>query len=313
MKHEPLKPFLTYEKQIDHLMHKKGLRVPNPSSAISSLQDISYYALIDGYKDLFYKPMTRCYENGTNFGDIINLYRFDEKLRSLLLRYICRIEQKMRSLISYTFCENYSIKQDDYLNPHHYNYTHKNQPSIHFLIKILSNEANRNQEHPYIVHHRKKYGNVPLWVIQNTLTFGQTSKMYSLLPSSLQTKISKHFKHVNEKELSQYLKVLTHFRNICAHNERLFSFRSRYEIPNTPMHQKLKIPQIKNQYLFGKSDVFVVVISFRYLLSKKDFSSFVTELRKLFFSYSLHSGVSQKAKLMTAMGFPKNWTKNIPP
>ena len=36
----------------------------------SKLKDISYFALIDGYKDLFYNPMTRKYREGTTFEDI---------------------------------------------------------------------------------------------------------------------------------------------------------------------------------------------------------------------------------------------------
>lgn len=65
-----------------------------------------------------------------------------------------------------------------------------------------------------------------MWVIMKTLTFGQMSKMYSFLTTSMKTKISRHFDYVSEKELIQYMKVLTLYRNVCAHNERLFSYRA---------------------------------------------------------------------------------------
>ena len=29
------------------------------------------------------------------------------------------------------------------------------------------------------------------------------------------------------------MKVLTLYRNVCAHNERLFSYKSRFDIPDT--------------------------------------------------------------------------------
>lgn len=65
----------------------------------------------------------------------------------------------------------------------------------------------------------------------NTLTYGQISKLYTLLPSQIQSSISKNFPHVKEKTLEQYLKILTLFRNVCAHNERLYSFRTQIDFP----------------------------------------------------------------------------------
>ena len=49
--------------------------------------------------------MTRKYKEGTTFEDLVALYEFDEKLRTLIFRYLCHFEQKMRSLISYHFCD----------------------------------------------------------------------------------------------------------------------------------------------------------------------------------------------------------------
>ncbi len=301
------KPFLTYEKQLDNLIHQKKLLVSNPSYAISKLHDIGYYSLIDGYKNLFYNPMTRTYDNGTHFEDVVSLYEFDENLRSLTFQYICHIEQKLRSLISYTFCEKYSENQKAYLTPANYNYTKQTQQGINRLINMLTFEAIHNTEHAYVVYQRSTYGNVPLWVIMNTLTIGQTSKMYSFLTTSMQSKISTHYNCVSEKALSQYLKVLTHFRNICAHNERLFSFHSRYEIPDTLLHSKMKIPKNGTQYIYGKHDLFGIIISFRYLLNKEEFLHFKKELTKLINRFEINTSSSQKQKLLSAMGFPKNW------
>ncbi len=301
------KPFLTYDDQLHNLIRHKGLIINDLDFAKSKLHDICYYSLIDGYKSLFYNPMTRTYELGTQFEDIVSLYEFDEKLRSLVFHYICHIEQKLRSLISYTFCEIYSENQIAYLTPNNYNYTKKNKTSIDKLIKILTFEANINTEHAYVVYQRNTYGNVPLWVIMNTLTIGQTSKMYSFLSTSMQSKISTHYKYVSEKELSQHLKILTHFRNICAHNERLFSFKSRYAIPNTSLHMKMKISKKGEQYICGKHDLFAIIICFRYLLNKKEFLSFKKELVKLINQFEKNTNLSKKRKLLSAMGFPDNW------
>lgn len=61
---KPIKPFLNYEEQINNLIEQKGMIVNDHKFAVSKLEDISYFALIDGYKNLFYNPMTRKYKEG---------------------------------------------------------------------------------------------------------------------------------------------------------------------------------------------------------------------------------------------------------
>lgn len=131
---KPIKPFLNYEEQINNLIEQKGMIVNDHKFAVSKLEDISYFALIDGYKNLFYNPMTRKYKEGTTFEDLVALYEFDEKLRTLIFRYLCHFEQKMRSLISYHFCDTYSEKQEDYLNAVHYNNSGANLTGLIILM-----------------------------------------------------------------------------------------------------------------------------------------------------------------------------------
>lgn len=305
MPKKAIKPFVTYSDQINILIQKKRLDISDLSYAEKKLHDIGYYSLIDGYKDIFYNPMTRTYERGTNFTDIVTLYEFDENLRSIVFKYICHVEQKIRSLISYSFCEIFSENQSAYLTPTNYNLSSKNSQNVFKLISILSYEANQNMNHSYVVYQRNRYGNVPLWVVMKTLTLGQTSKMYSFMLPGIKTKVSVQYDNITEKELMQYLKVLTVFRNICAHNERLFSFESRFEIPDTALHKKMRIPKKGNQYLYGKHDMFALLIAFRYLLNTEEFRALKQELTRLFHSFS--TATSATSKLLQAMHFPSNW------
>ncbi|MCC8067812.1 MAG: Abi family protein [Clostridiales bacterium] len=305
-----IKPFLTYTEQLAKLTEEKNLLISDSIYAQDCLTNISYYALIGGYKQLFYNPMTRQYRPGTTFDDLIQLYYFDESLRALFFKYLCHIEQKMRSLISYYFSQTYSHMEKDYLNAANYNNSRKNSTDIQRLIQMLTIEARSNTNHPYVVYQRNTYGNVPLWVMMNTLTFGQLSKMYSFLKTSVQTKISINFNNVNEKQLGQYLKALTYYRNVCAHNERLYSFRCRVDMPDTILHQKLGISRKGNQYVLGKSDLFSVVIAFRYLLPRSEFIDFKKQLVKLMNSVLVHSHTLTEPMLLNAMGFPQNW-RNI--
>lgn len=48
------------------------------------------------------------------------------------------------------------------------------------------------------------------------------------------------------------LAVMVKFRNVCAHGERLFTYRTTDSIPDLPIHIKLKIAQEETQYVNGK-------------------------------------------------------------
>ena len=103
---------------------------------------------------------------------------------------------------------------------------------------MLDIMAKQNRDHEYLVYQRNKYHNIPLWVIMNTLTFGQISKMFEFLPQNIQGTVCQDFGNVKKNEMIKYLKVLTLYRNVCAHNERLFSYRTYIDIPDTLLHKK---------------------------------------------------------------------------
>ena len=79
------KPFLDYKAQIKYLKQKQ-LVINDEASATTALEKISYYGLINGYKDIFKDPATNSFYPGTTFDDIYNLYLFDAELRDVFLK-----------------------------------------------------------------------------------------------------------------------------------------------------------------------------------------------------------------------------------
>lgn len=303
------KPFLSFDAQISHLENNKNLTIPDHDYAKRMLQQIGYFGLIGGYKTPFKNPTTKKYKDGTTFEDIVALYKLDENLRELFLKYILQIERHMRSLLSYYFTEKHGEQQSHYLNPANYSSNPRHAADVTRLISTLDHLANRNSDYPYINHQRTNYGNVPLWVLVSGMTFGSLSKFYSYTTQDLKVKVSKNFDKVNEKQLEQYLTVITKFRNVCAHNERLYSYKTKNDIPNTTIHQKLGIPKTGSQYIWGKHDLFSLVIAFRYLLPNKDFKKFKSSLVFILKHYLDATDAMTEADLYRYMGFPSNWKK----
>ena len=127
------------------------------------------------------------------------------------------------------------------------------------------------------------------------------------IPNSIQCKISKEFDHVSERQLHQFIRVLSSCRNVCAHGERLYSFHINETIPDTMLHSKLKIFQKNGQYTLGKQDLFSVVIALRYLISTQDFKSFKRSLKKLITTVLRNCPHITERQLLSEMGFPLNW------
>lgn len=107
-------------------------------------------------------------------------------------------------------------------------------------------------------------------------------------------------------QLSKILKVLTKFRNVCAHGERLFSHVTTDDIPDLKLHAKLGIPKKGVQYIYGKRDLFAVVIAFRYLLPD-EFKEFKADLTRLIDKFGRDCSSLSISDLLQYMGFPPNW------
>ena len=302
------KPFLTYEQQLVKLRDEKHIVIADEAGTLCKLQQVGYYLLVSGYKHLFRLPAQKIYKDGTAFEELVSLYEFDEALRELFLHYLLHIERHVRSLLSYYFTEKYGEAQSAYLLKTNYNYVRKHQQGIDRLVHELQ-KLTLTTQHSYIAYQQNTYHNVPLWVLVNALTFGTLSKMYFFFPFDLQSKVSKNFAHVNEKQLGQFLAVMTKFRNVCAHNERLFSYRSKDEIPDMELHAKLGIPKGRGLYQCGKNDLFAVVIAFRYLLPKQEFLVFKRALTTQIDNFLKSTTHISEEELLHAMGFPANWKK----
>ncbi len=294
------KKFLTYQQQIELLKSKK-LTINNEQFAIQKLKEYSYYSLISGYKDIFKVEKNGDYKSDATFEHIVTLYIFDDVLRNMFLHQIIKIEKKIKSLYSYSFCELYGDKQSDYLNVTNYNYS-EYQNKINEFTSIAQDILTHPNRHAYINYNIQNYGTVPLWVLIHTLTLGNVSKMYEFSYQKLQSRVAREFDCVYGHQLKSMLNVLSKFRNVCAHGERLYNYKTRKSISDLPIHDKLK-----NYNSRSKNDLFNIFICFKYLLSNDDFNTFAITFENIIETTFKQLGSSYATDIMNSMGFPENW------
>ena len=79
------KVFFTYEQQLDKLQNEKYLTINDIKYAKETLQKLSYYSLIGGYKSLFKHPASGKYMYGVTFEEVVAFYYFDEEKRTVYI------------------------------------------------------------------------------------------------------------------------------------------------------------------------------------------------------------------------------------
>lgn len=244
-----LKDFLTFDEQIE-LLKTRGLIIENEEEVKKILKTENYYNVINGYKDLFIdkESETEKFIEGVTFEEIYSLFCIDRQIRNILFQNILKVENTLKSLIAYEFSKEYG--KDNYLKFNNFDtlredlsvphkVKEKRAKFIHSLIaKIQSDIAASIYKKDYINHYVIQYGFVPMWVLVNAINLGRLSDFYSLMKQNERIKVSSHW-NIREDELSQYIKTLAYFRNLCAHDERIYDARTgrNRNIPDTFIHE----------------------------------------------------------------------------
>ena len=210
------------------------------------------------------------------------------------------IEKQIKSSISYTFSQLYGGSISNYQDIN--NYDHSSYPSdVKYLFTKMNSKINGRHPSPQIAHYKRTYQDVPLWVLVTDLSFGEIASMFRYLKGRCKSLVCCDFHGIQNNILEKMLIILTKYRNICAHGNRLFNTQTQDALPDLPAHKKLHIPKVLSRYQYGKSDLFSAVISLKYLLDPSDFRHFYYELKKVIKSYK------PSATTLRLMGFPSNW------
>lgn len=307
------KPFKTHEELIT-LLEQRNVDFSAPDSksfAKKKLQRIGYYNLINGYSPLFLDSSTPgSYKKGTTIEQIYNLYRFDEKLREILLQAILPLEVNIKSLVSYYFPQEHP--ETNYLVYTNFNTKRvKSNENITSLIAEIQRQTASHASDPSINHYLKNYGYIPLWVLNNVLTFGTISKFYSLMQLKERQEISKTF-HILDNVLESALFYISSLRNFCAHGNRVYCYRSKNPLCDTTIHNSINIPKSQNnEYLYGKRDLFAAMIVFKLLLSKQDFRRLVKDIDIAFKNMISRISVLSETDILNSLGFPLDWKSRL--
>ena len=286
------KQFKNLDEQIEIFKHK-GMVVHDERYAKQILLRENYFFL-NGYRHLFYKSETeKKFITGTTFEELYSLFLFDRSFRNVIFKYLLVIENNLKSITSYQLSKKYGYRERDYLRAKNFTHDPARQRQVNDLLKKMKRQIRVNgSQHSATLHYVSNYGYIPLWILVKVLSFGIVSEMFSILKPEDQHEISKVY-NVDVEDLLVYLPILANYRNLCAHEDILYENRTQKEIDDTIYHQILDIPKENGEYIYGKSDLFALLIIMRQMLTTEDFKNMTNELENVVatLDYNLTDGV----------------------
>lgn len=304
------KKFKTLQEQVD-ILESKGLLIEDRDECIDILLRENYF-FINGYRHLLMKsPQDRNFVVGSTFRELYSIFLFDRYLRNIIFKNLLIVENNMKSIISYQLSKKYGYREKDYLNAK--NFT--NDPDKSRRVKDLINKMKRQirvngQQHTATMHYITNYGYIPLWVLVKLLSFGVISDLFTVLKPEDKVGIADIY-DAEVSQLEDFLHILANYRNLCAHEDILYDHRTDKSIDNNIYHEKLGILQMDDEYIYGKNDIFAVIIILKYLLTDAEFRLM---MREIDYEIGKLSGVIKSiplAKILDRIGFPENYMELV--
>ncbi len=300
------KPHTSHTQQIKTL-EERGLCISDYSLAEHYLSIIGYYRLSSYcYRFEAQSPSgmrTHKILSGTKFEDIINIYVFDQKLRSLMLEALERFEICARAIWAYELSSHHGshphMEETNFSNHEEYVNSLEN-------LKIEIKRAQGNTEE--ICHYFKKYSEPdlpPIWTTVAVMSFGELFRWIKNTKNpKVKNNLAKFLGMPNTKTFEGVSRVLTTVRNICAHQGRLWDRRLNTRLPY--IKRNLKVPMgfvkstsgnVSDCRMFN-----VVVIMAHIMVAINADTSWPNKVA------TLVSKLSKREQEI--MGFPDNWEEN---
>lgn len=283
---------ISFADQIE-LLKKRGMTFADEARAARLFRNISYYRLSGYWYPLLSDKPNHLFKAGADFETAFTIYRFDSKLRKLIMSELEKIEIAVRTQMAYSL----SAKHGGYWFTNAANFIHP--ANHHKLMAKIAKEYTRSDEE-FITAFKKKYSDPfpPAWMTMEITSFGTLSFLYSnLKPGKDKREVAAYF-GLPDTVFSSWLHSIVYIRNICAHHCRLWNrtLSIRPLMPRNARKPFIGVPP------YGTQQIYFVLSMILYLLNTVNPNhTFKERLNALLVN---HPNIDTEA-----MGFPAGWKK----
>lgn len=309
------KPFKSTHEQIE-ILKSRGLEFSDISKSELYLFKNNYYNVVNCYSK-FLEDSKDHYIDGATFDEIVAIHIFDSELKNILLKNIIAVENYFKSVLAYSFSKEISNQPYAFLEPSNYNKIYyKNSVGLIADLSRLTDIEN-NKKDSAINHYMKVHNDVPLWVLVNFMTFGQAIKIYNYskaninhsIAYSLNTVINYEMQtqsiRLSSKDLYIILDSIKNLRNALAHDNKIFGFKSRFNLPYIQeLHKDLNIDKT-----YPRDDVYNIFLILRLFLNESEFYIMNNSIRKRAIKLRQKLHTISVNEVLSSIGFPNDWDK----
>lgn len=243
-----MKKFLTINQQLE-LLKKNNLKLvdQNDYKYHYYLENFGYHNIINGYNDFFMLNEDRksnTYKNNVTFDMIIHFFNFERQIAVNILQHLLNYERKLSNIfftvINETLLKNSSISKKDIQNYYQYglifNNLNKYQQIIFKKYKefdlLINNIWNKLKikDDNYAIIINKRYNSIneiPSWIINSQLQFGDLIKLMKTVKSNLLRQIIKKINSnlvINNALFIEIQNIFNKIRNMICHNNPLCKY-----------------------------------------------------------------------------------------
>ncbi|OXI17216.1 Abi family protein [Burkholderia sp. AU15512] len=218
-----------------HRLWQRGLRIDDRPANLRMLRSIGHFRLLV-YMRRFQNPATKRFWPRTRFSDVVELYAFDRRLRSVTMDAIERIEVALRAALSNPLAIDYGshwyVERDRFADLRHY-------------ARILDQIAREceTRKGSALTHYYRTYASPdlpPIWLVCERLSLGALSRIFSALSTHDRKVAGRHvWPDIPDTVLTSWLQSLTDLRNACAHHARLWGMKLTVSPPAKPAGRSL--------------------------------------------------------------------------
>lgn len=273
------KPFLTHEQQIQKLKsYSLEIDDKNIDTELNLLKNISYYDLVNTYKDCFME--NNKFMDKTNLFDIFVFSALDKRFQNILLHYSIYVENIFKTKMAYFIAENKGVHHTEYLDETKYHCSNpKRKGKLNKVIGKLINAHFNSKDTPTLFY-RENHDHIPPWILFKNITFNNIIDLYSFLKREEKLKIISEYELFNNSRLSEneklelfknMLTITRKFRNKIAHNYKVIGVTLDNVEINLSVAKKIDKFNCISHYDIrdsrGKKDIFSMIISLLFLLN----------------------------------------------
>jgi len=307
------KPFKTYEEQLEILKNRYRLNISDDEFALKLLKTVSYYDLINGSKECFFKENGEIFEEWVDINHLFSFKILDRNIQNILFKYSVYVENTFKTSLAYTLAKNYGIETEKYLDENNFKIfsNPKRMDKRNKTLEIIK-EAQFIENNPTF-HYKRNHNHIPPWILFKNVNFTDSIDLFTFLKRRDKLEIVKEYfkQNIQSNEadgmielLKTTISIVRKFRNKIAHNAKVITYKTenkitlRNLIPNMPPNFIYRTDYRNN---IGVNDLFAMISSLILLLNNDVLAMHLSqELRVVFdTTNSLNALLIEKYKKVT--------------